>query len=118
MNTPVTDHPPTAEQLMVFAAQLDEQRRFRLEQLREHARRLDLIPARPLTVVDREIDDAIIGGARLALAEIDSARARMAHGRYGKCVDCGAQLPIERLEVLPSVPRCLPCARDWRNDTG
>jgi RNA polymerase-binding transcription factor DksA len=118
MNAHVTEHPPTAEQLMVFAAQLDEQRRFRLEQLREHARLLDLIPARPLTVVDREIDDVIIGGARLALAEIDAARMRMSHGAYGKCIDCDSQLPIERLEVLPSVARCMHCARDARNDAG
>jgi DnaK suppressor protein len=36
----------------------------------------------------------------------------MDEGRYGRCQDCGEQLPIERLEVLPQVSQCMACQRE------
>ena len=40
---------------------------------------------------------------------IDAARARIADGRYGECVDCGVAIPIERLMAQPTALRCVPC---------
>jgi RNA polymerase-binding transcription factor DksA len=108
MNSFATKPVLTTEQLSLFAAQLDQQRRFRIEQLHDHAVASGV---RPQTPVEREISDTLQRGARQALAEIDSARARLSDGSYGRCVDCGCQLPIERLEVLPHVPRCMTCHR-------
>jgi DnaK suppressor protein len=109
MSSFATERVLTAEQLTIFAAQLDQQRRFRIEQLRDHA--ITGTAARPQTPVEREISETLQRGAREALAEIDSARARLIDGSYGRCVDCHLQLPIERLEVLPHVPRCMTCHR-------
>ena len=44
------------------------------------------------------------------LAAADKALERIDAGRYGVCVQCGTHVSRERLEALPSVPRCLPCA--------
>jgi DnaK suppressor protein len=40
---------------------------------------------------------------------IDAARARMADGSYGECVDCGMAIPFERLKAQPTALRCVPC---------
>ncbi|WP_019140814.1 TraR/DksA family transcriptional regulator [Noviherbaspirillum massiliense] len=43
------------------------------------------------------------------LRAIDGARARMANGTYGNCVNCEAEIPYERLEAQPTAERCAPC---------
>ena len=37
---------------------------------------------------------------------IDAALRRMDTGVFGTCVDCGYDIPIERLEALPFAIRC------------
>jgi DnaK suppressor protein len=37
---------------------------------------------------------------------IDAALRRMDTGVFGSCVDCGFDIPIERLEALPFAIRC------------
>jgi DnaK suppressor protein len=99
---------PSAHQLDEFATMLEQQRRFRVEQLNTH-RTADV--SRTQTFAEREIAETLIAGAREALAEIEAGQARLADGSYGRCVECSTQLPLERLEVLPYVARCLPCHR-------
>jgi RNA polymerase-binding transcription factor DksA len=43
------------------------------------------------------------------LREIEEARARMASGRYGECVDCGNDIAPERLLAQPAAKRCVAC---------
>ena len=43
------------------------------------------------------------------LMAIDAARGRMAEGSYGECVDCGCEIPFERLRAQPTALRCVPC---------
>ena len=43
------------------------------------------------------------------LMAIDAARGRIADGSYGECVDCGKQIPVERLKAQPTALRCVPC---------
>ena len=43
------------------------------------------------------------------LREIEQARERMAGGSYGQCVDCGRDIPFERLKAQPSTKRCVAC---------
>jgi DnaK suppressor protein len=35
------------------------------------------------------------------------AQERLAEGKYGICVDCGEQIPEERLEAIPEAIRCI-----------
>jgi DnaK suppressor protein len=37
---------------------------------------------------------------------IDAALRRMDTGVFGECVDCGADIPMDRLEALPFAIRC------------
>jgi RNA polymerase-binding transcription factor DksA len=43
------------------------------------------------------------------LRQIDDARARMRAGSYGECIDCGADIALERLWALPFAERCIDC---------
>jgi hypothetical protein len=94
------------EQLQVFRAQLIEQRGFRVDQLRL----LCTTPTRQ-SRSGREVTAALKAGARSALREVEAALRRMDEGSYGVCISCGEGLPIERLEILPQVARCMPCQR-------
>ncbi|MDQ2639625.1 MAG: TraR/DksA family transcriptional regulator [Pseudomonadota bacterium] len=43
------------------------------------------------------------------ISDIEGALARLSAGTYGECVQCGAGIPRERLNVYPTAKRCLPC---------
>jgi RNA polymerase-binding transcription factor DksA len=42
---------------------------------------------------------------------IEEARRALAEGRYGICVDCGVEIPAERLRAVPEAVRCVECQR-------
>lgn len=89
-----------------LAAMLREQRRFRIEQLRDLDRG-STAGKTPLAEVTAALHDA----ARSALAEVDAALARIEDGSYGVCVRCQQPILAERLEILPMAARCMHCQR-------
>ena len=40
---------------------------------------------------------------------VRAALARVEAGSYGRCVDCGRELPDERLDARPEAERCVDC---------
>jgi len=44
------------------------------------------------------------------LTEIRAAQQRLEAGRFGLCQRCGEAIPVERLELRPWTPLCVPCA--------
>lgn len=51
-----------------------------------------------------------IEAARDRLHRVDEALARMDEGTYGRCADCGRDIPVARLEALPLTAQCVDCA--------
>ncbi|MFH9553010.1 TraR/DksA family transcriptional regulator [Streptomyces sp. NPDC017435] len=49
---------------------------------------------------------------RRVLTEVEAAVARVQDGTYGLCRACSEPIPVERLEILPHTPFCVPCQRD------
>lgn len=43
------------------------------------------------------------------LGQVVSAFERMDEGTYGVCVECGGNIPFERLQVFPETPTCTSC---------
>jgi RNA polymerase-binding protein DksA len=43
------------------------------------------------------------------LRDIDGAFARMKAGEFGLCVECGADIPAQRLLAYPAAKRCMAC---------
>lgn len=59
---------------------------------------------------DPATDLVLLEWAERLLREIDQALARLADGTYGYCDDCGADIPLQRLRSLPTVPMCFACS--------
>lgn len=61
--------------------------------------------------VEREIGNTLEEHDERLLGAIDSALQRIEDGTYGKCVNCGAPIPEERLEAMPWATLCIDCKR-------
>ena len=57
-----------------------------------------------------EVIDALGNEATLELQKISRALDRMKEDEYGYCVGCGAEIPEDRLEVMPYADLCVKCA--------
>ncbi|MCL4768000.1 MAG: TraR/DksA C4-type zinc finger protein [Hyphomicrobiaceae bacterium] len=103
---------------------------------RLEVRRAELMEYQGLTEVDRstvELDQTTVG--RLSrmhaiqeqataiatgrqreqeLARIEAALQRIADGEYGYCLACGEPIDARRLDLDPSLPSCIDCARQAR----
>jgi DnaK suppressor protein len=95
-------------QLPAIRAELDQQRRFRTEQLEE----LAVDAAEAVAAADQnrlQVTRVLTLAAESALSEIDAALQRLVEGSYGICERCVEPIPWERLEVLPMTRLCTPC---------
>lgn len=57
-----------------------------------------------------EVIDALGNEATIELRRINRALDRMKEDEYGYCIDCGAEIPEDRLEVMPYTDLCVKCA--------
>jgi DnaK suppressor protein len=53
----------------------------------------------------------LVENQRRELMMIDAAFQRMDAGNFGECVDCGGEIPLDRLEAVPFAIRCEEDAR-------
>lgn len=53
-----------------------------------------------VTIVDRQIQE---------IRDIETAFKRIKDGGFGACIDCGAAIPFNRLQVFPTAMRCIAC---------
>jgi len=59
---------------------------------------------------ERSQVEALVRQARVHLAEIDAAEARLEAGTYGSCERCGRPIAEARLEARPTARTCITCA--------
>lgn len=60
---------------------------------------------------ERELDEGLEEDAREQLRQVESALQRIESGEYGRCEICGKEIPVERLEAVPSTTLCIDDAR-------
>jgi RNA polymerase-binding transcription factor DksA len=60
-------------------------------------------------LVDADREEATLEIVRAQQERVRAALARVDAGTYGQCVDCGRELPDERLEARPEAERCVDC---------
>jgi DnaK suppressor protein len=58
-------------------------------------------------IADFERENAVIEASQNDRAEIEAALARIEDGTYGRCIDCGKEIPEGRLEIKPEAARCM-----------
>jgi len=74
----------------------------------------DLTPSQhPADVAsDLLLRQSMLGAERFYrrdLEQVEAALERLGEGTYGSCVDCGREIPLERLAALPHAARCVAC---------
>ncbi|HZA20199.1 MAG TPA: TraR/DksA C4-type zinc finger protein [Actinomycetota bacterium] len=52
---------------------------------------------------------SLIEQLRTQHADVTKALRRLDDGTYGKCERCGQEIPIERLEAIPTASLCVSC---------
>ncbi len=62
-----------------------------------------------LRVSESAMDEQEAERLEANLARVASARQRLGAGRFGTCLDCGADIDLRRLLALPEAPYCMAC---------
>ena len=82
----------------------------------ENQQYIELINREPADSADQATGDAladlnlaIIDRHVREIRDIEAARARIADGSFGSCVDCGNDIGFERLLAYPTAKRCFAC---------
>lgn len=88
-------HQAGTEQMKSMSAQNDY--------LRHHI--ADSVPP-----VDEDVDRELLELRHNELVLIDDALDRVRDGTYGFCSECGAEIPVARLEALRYATMCIGCA--------
>jgi DnaK suppressor protein len=57
----------------------------------------------------REVEFTLAQMRSDTLLKIDDALHRLEEGSYGRCADCGTEIPPSRLTALPFAERCRGC---------
>ena len=65
------------------------------------------------TLSEADRTEAILHSARSQRDEVLAALSRIDEDSYGKCVDCGHEIPEGRLEARPDAARCVGCQGKW-----
>ena len=58
---------------------------------------------------DRALDQARDGHLLAELQALDDALMRLKTPAFGRCVDCAAPIPFDRLQRQPQALRCIEC---------
>jgi DnaK suppressor protein len=109
---PDVAHPDVAQRgdVIRLRGALDEQRRFRLEQIG------NLTGSTPVDPPRAQVTVVLTIAACRALADIEGALERIRTGRYGICLDCADRIDLERLYAIPQTARCGRCPRAAQTD--
>jgi DnaK suppressor protein len=59
---------------------------------------------------DKGVNEHVLAQAKKTLERLNNALARIEKGTYGKCVRCGREIPLPRLQEVPEALLCVPCA--------
>ncbi len=63
-------------------------------------------------IIEREKSVTLLDALEAKVAAIEHALKIIDAGQYGICERCGAEIPIERLEVKPEATLCVKCQGD------
>jgi DnaK suppressor protein len=57
--------------------------------------------------LEQEIDETTRIMLEQDMRNVEEAGKRLAEGTYGTCIDCGNDIPQERLDAVPEAIRCI-----------
>ena len=109
---PMTDD-AAARREQTLRTMLEERRKEIVDKLRNIRetmpdQRLDVQDAEEQSVTDfaKDMEFALVQMKADTLSRIDEALRRLEAGTYGKCAECGREIPEARLKALPFAVLC------------
>ena len=63
--------------------------------------------------ITTDVEDSQVQELENRLQQINNALDRIKQGRYGFCLECGAEISQPRLEALPYASLCIDCASEF-----
>jgi DnaK suppressor protein len=109
----------SSEQLSQLRQQIEAERSRLRQDIREELTRSDseqyatlvgqVHDAGEESVADllSDINAAVLGNSIKALREVEAALERLRQGTYGRCEECGEDIPLARLQAYPPARLCL-----------
>jgi len=58
----------------------------------------------------RGVNESALSQARVRLAGLKSALANLGEPEFGSCFECGEQIPLARILLMPHSKMCVSCA--------
>ena len=65
---------------------------------------------------DQELTLTLLGSDEDILDQTEAAIQRIEDGSYGRCKECGEQIPKTRLDAIPYAAECVQCASQQEED--
>lgn len=59
---------------------------------------------------DSEVQGIIYEEALKEIAQINKTLEMIENNKYGRCIECGEQIPLKRLAAVPLTNNCIKCA--------
>jgi RNA polymerase-binding protein DksA len=100
------------DRLAAEVAEFDREEREMLSEASGENNYRDHMADQGSATFERELDMTLEENARVALEEVQAALTRMGDETYGVCARCGAVIPVERLEAVPTASLCIACKAD------
>lgn len=97
------------ERLLAEVAEIDREDRETLSEASGENNYRDHMADQGSATFERELDMTLEENTRDQLAEIKRALQRLDAGDYGVCERCDAEIPLERLEAVPTANLCIAC---------
>ncbi|MDP2878727.1 MAG: TraR/DksA family transcriptional regulator [Sulfuricella sp.] len=111
----------TADEAAQLKQSLEKRRQLLLEEIRDElarsgeqhyadlAGRVTDLGDESVADMLADLDAAMVDRQVIEVRAIEATLKRLASGDYGTCVDCGADIPLERLRAYPTATRCISC---------
>ena len=99
--------------LALRAGLLGDMTRMEDDSLRDHAKTVSIPTDKEELGSDnaeQELTLTLLGSDEDILDQIEAAIRRIENGSYGRCKNCGEQIPKTRLDAVPYAADCVQCA--------
>ncbi len=73
---------------------------------------------RSVDELSKHVSATIASNKSVILDRINEALIKLDQGTYGICEECGAEIPLKRLKILPFATLCVACQADEEKKAG
>jgi len=111
-----TDLKLNLERLLALRAELlGDMTKMESDSLRDHAKTVS-IPTDKEELgsdnADQELTLTLVESGENVLDQVEAAIHRIEDGGYGRCEECGMDIPKSRLDAIPYAVECVQCASE------